>query len=544
MIEDVANLIKKSIDSSLRDEFDTLHEHRYRYTLSVCRSTLKRNIDEAFDYYIKGGHGLLGDMSIIKDQIEKAHGRTYDEIIHECAEVGVKEKMLDRANVETVWVDTFKGSKVTIKKEDVKQINQHSVEVHLDVGTVGAKGTTSAGYSYNLVNNATKKLYEAARGVAFNEMAKFTEYAAKYAKNDKGETLRNKRTKGGSAKNFSIVKGHGKAVEQFGELRPSGDEQTTVAILTLTKKFKTVASCLPNKKYSGKAGDMVRAARRAIMNHLETNFNLKQYRNLSNTAFDETLIIDLHATDSKGNSEFQKGKYDAKGIRKEVDKYVERSLIPAMTKGLKKNSSEWAEMKGSTPRKDLASKQMQKVLVEKLLGVKTKKSPDFRLKVNKKLLKMAKDAKVSGRKSRTKALKDRTQAGQMKIIGVKAASSYKAKAVKKKSAETAKTAESPIALRNILNEYLPQTVAKNMGSPALNFQTGRFANSARVENVNIGPRGGLNIDYTYMRNPYETFEPGGKQGSVQRDPQKLIGRSIRELALAILGRQPTTLRRT
>ena len=116
MIEDVANLIKKSIDSSLRDEFDTLHEHRYRYTLSVCRSTLKRNIDEAFHHYIKGGHGLLGDMDIIKDQIEKVHGKTYDEIIHECAGVGVKEKMLDRDEVEKIWVDTFKGSKVTIKK--------------------------------------------------------------------------------------------------------------------------------------------------------------------------------------------------------------------------------------------------------------------------------------------------------------------------------------------------------------------------------------------------------------------------------------------
>ena len=96
----------------------------------------------------------------------------------------------------------------------------------------------------------------------------------------------------------------------------------------------------------------------------------------------------------------------------------------------------------------------------------------------------------------------------------------------------------------MLNEVLPETVAKNMGSPALNFRTGRFANSARVENLAIGPRGGLHIDYTYMRDPYETFEPGNKQGSVQRDPKKLIGGSIRELALGILGRQPTTLRRT
>ena len=98
-------------------------------------------------------------------------------------------------------------------------------------------------------------------------------------------------------------------------------------------------------------------------------------------------------------------------------------------------------------------------------------------------------------------------------------------------------------LRNLLNEALPQMVASKMTSPALRFRTGRFANSARVENVNMGPRGGVHIDYTYMRNPYETFEPGGKQGSTQRDPRKIIGASIRELAMGLLGRQPTSIRR-
>ena len=82
-----------------------------------------------------------------------------------------------------------------------------------------------------------------------------------------------------------------------------------------------------------------------------------------------------------------------------------------------------------------------------------------------------------------------------------------------------------------------------MTSPALQYRTGRFANSTRIENLVVGPRGGIHIDYTYMRAPYETFEPGGKQGSVQRDPRKLIGKSIREISVGILGKQPTTLRR-
>ena len=537
MIEDVANMIKSQLDASLRSEFDRLHDHKYSYTLQVCRATLARNIDEAFDAYCSGLSRR--DVKDLRKEVAVKFGGDYDAMIKQCAETGVKQVMLHRDTVKKTWQGIFNTKGWTLLDKDFHQ-KSNAVHIDLSKGYVLASGSTMKNdkiVEFNLVNTATTSLYKRARGAAFREMATHIYDARGGVKNAHGKTMRQ------SAKKFKTVKGHGKALERFGELRPRGDDQTTVAILTLVKKFKTVASCTPNKKYSGKAGDMVRAARRAIMNHLEVNFNLKQYRNVSNTAFDENLVIDLHATDAKGNSEFSKGKYDAPGIKKSVDKYVQKKLIPAMTKGLTKNSKEWVEMKGSTPRKTLVEKQMQKDLIEKLLGIKGSR-PDFRLKVNKRLLKMAKDANIKGKTSRTKSLKDRSKASQMKIIGAKAASSYKAKAGTTRANENSKTAESPIALRNILNEYLPQTVAKNMGSPALNFRTGRFANSARVENLAIGPRGGLHIDYTYMREPYETFEPGGKQGSSQRDPKKLIGGSIRELALGILGRQPTTLRRT
>ena len=137
--------------------------------------------------------------------------------------------------------------------------------------------------------------------------------------------------------------------------------------------------------------------------------------------------------------------------------------------------------------------------------------------------------------------------GQVVKTQVISASKAKKKSVRKRpngnKRDVSRTGQSPIALRNLLNEMLPQMVASKMTPPALQYRTGRFANSARVENVNIGPRGGMDIDYTYMRNPYETFEPGNKQGSTQRDPRKIIGASIRELAMGILGRQPTTIRR-
>ena len=180
------------------------------------------------------------------------------------------------------------------------------------------------------------------------------------------------------------------------------------------------------------------------------------------------------------------------------------------------------------------------MLIEKLLKIKGTR-PDFRLKVNKRLLKQATDAKVRGKKSKEKSIRGASSKTSKAYIA--ASRGVRARPKTGKSIEEAKTTQSPIALRNLLNEMLPQMVASKMTSPALQFRTGRFANSARVENVNLGPRGGVDIDYTYMRDPYETFEPGGKQGSTQRDPRKIIGASIRELAMGILGKQPTTIRR-
>ena len=187
--------------------------------------------------------------------------------------------------------------------------------------------------------------------------------------------------------------------------------------------------------------------------------------------------------------------------------------------------------------------QTNKKLVTALLGVQ-KANPNMKLKVNKRLLKQAKLTKRQVAKGQgadlSRTIKTAIAAKAIGTGGAKAKGSQRAA---RKSRNTTRTMESPIALRNLLNEALPQMVASKMTAPALRYRTGRFANSARVENVNIGPRGGIGIDYTYMRNPYETFEPGNKQGSVQRDPRKIIGASIRELAMAILGKQPTQVRR-
>ena len=82
----------------------------------------------------------------------------------------------------------------------------------------------------------------------------------------------------------------------------------------------------------------------------------------------------------------------------------------------------------------------------------------------------------------------------------------------------------------MINQKLPAIIAKNMRSPSLEFRTGRFASGVRVTDVVQTRRGFPSFGYTYEKNPYQTFEPGYKQGDTDRDPRKLIDTSIREIA--------------
>ena len=92
------------------------------------------------------------------------------------------------------------------------------------------------------------------------------------------------------------------------------------------------------------------------------------------------------------------------------------------------------------------------------------------------------------------------------------------------------TTPSLASILGILNSKLPQQVAENMGDPRLNYRTGRFAGSVRVTDVAQTAKGFPSIGYTYMKYPYQTFEPGFAQGDVNRDPRKIIDFSIREIA--------------
>jgi len=96
---------------------------------------------------------------------------------------------------------------------------------------------------------------------------------------------------------------------------------------------------------------------------------------------------------------------------------------------------------------------------------------------------------------------------------------------------------SPIALMNLINARLHDVIRKNMGSPALNYRTGRFARSVKITNISQTRQQQMTAFYTYMKSPYQTFERGYAQGSPRRDPRTLISKSIRDAAAQIMGRR-------
>lgn len=95
-------------------------------------------------------------------------------------------------------------------------------------------------------------------------------------------------------------------------------------------------------------------------------------------------------------------------------------------------------------------------------------------------------------------------------------------------------------LQMLINSHLQNIISANMGNGGdrkiLNYRTGRFAASANVERMSQSREGMITAFYSYMKNPYQTFEPGFAQGKPSsRDPKLLISQSIREIAATKVG---------
>lgn len=168
-----------------------------------------------------------------------------------------------------------------------------------------------------------------------------------------------------------------------------------------------------------------------------------------------------------------------------------------------------------------------------------KGSDSFRTKKRKQVIKTVVQPfkKIKGVKVTTEDTKIKNAKTEVKgKIGSKARLTGKGrqKSVRKSMLSTG---FSQVKLYAVLNAKINSVVAKNMQLPGLQYQSGRFAGSVNITDVSKTPQGFASIGYTYQKYPYQTFEPGFAQGSTDRDPRKLIDRSIREIAAQmVIGR--------
>jgi len=299
-----------------------------------------------------------------------------------------------------------------------------------------------------------------------------------------------------------------------------GYGDTSVAVVGLVETLRG------EKEKSHLAGDFVTSsATMYLASKLDASFSVNSTTISDLLKFDKVIEFAMALGSgtpgsTPGSQQAMMSKSDTDAVLDIVEKIVEDALAnPNFSKDFKTSkgiTQRMAEIGGSAYLKEILSK-------------KWWNKPNMRLRVNKKLVKLGKSEKEM-----SEALHSIIVAGATKLQGRRnpkkgRKGSGKTSNKERVGAAASKQRQSPMALQNLINSVLPQAVAMKMNPPSLRYRTGRFANSARVTQVMQGPRGGLQADYTYMRDPYETFEPGGKMGSRQRDPRRIIGQTIREI---------------
>ena len=168
--------------------------------------------------------------------------------------------------------------------------------------------------------------------------------------------------------------------------------------------------------------------------------------------------------------------------------------------------------------------------VRKVLGEIKKTNPSAKITYAKKQIKQKKKTQAKGSNKKRKAGTNKTRK--------RAAKGIKPAQVRGRTKGRAKAAINPIGLTQLLNKSLAKSIMKNMGPypRRLENRSGRFARSAEITNIAPLPKS-VEIQYTYQKDPYEVFEPenGNPLASYGRDPQRIIGGTIRELAQSIMG---------
>jgi hypothetical protein len=181
----------------------------------------------------------------------------------------------------------------------------------------------------------------------------------------------------------------------------------------------------------------------------------------------------------------------------------------------------------------LRKKEVKIVFKEQLLNSKSSNSikEDLVLAIKQVILPKT----VIPKHTRTPALKGSVDASS-KVTGKTTSG---APAQKRLRAVESNKVISLVTIQQLINGKLRDQIQNNMGKgkakTILNYRTGRFADSVRVTKLARTKEDEVTAFYTYMKYPYQTFEPGFAQGQIAtRDPKLLISKSIRDVAKDIV----------
>lgn len=337
----------------------------------------------------------------------------------------------------------------------------------------------------------------------------------------------------------NLPEGEGTRELQFshGEFGINKKGMQTPVTTTGTMKGLHLLNLLNSEKFakafegqSGRGLEADKFLREAILIDLEEFYSKELYWDINLSATPGVKITDTYEVYAGIKKQELPLEYDFPFDKdKKIQKRINDKFQDTIEKTLRKNMGTYfkaSKMESSSKNADRYKLALLKTVVNELDNI-----PGTRITSNVKELK-----DLSGKKKTpTISNKGRERLVKRKKVG-------KASSKKVKSQPTT-TAVNVLKLKNLINAMLPEALLAQMELPRLRNRTGRFRSSAQVTDIRVGPRGGTEIDYTYQLNPYQTFEPGGMQGSVNRDPRALIGGTIREIAKELMGKKFIKTRR-
>jgi len=523
MIEAIESFIDKRLTKidAMRTASDSTFDHKFfikkRNVVTLLVNKCVKAINDENDKIIRAG-GTPTLKITAKD-------------IKNLAESPVYRRIYNKTNIGNKITNIF-GNKRKIK---IKQQSGTTILITFKSGRYAETRTTAKGTEQNKIVRVMEILY-------FDAMSEM--------KKEIGKKLKLKATgmfSGNAPAKFATGRHPGLRAHGVVGATTSG-AQTTIGVQALAEGYdqgvldviRELQEDYPEK--FGPGGDDFGALgymQSEVFNPLSIKYNLKDIQDYTTMSLDRGIVVEVEYGDASHNSKM--ADYDKDGIQKAADDHI-ASLIKALGftgPNARANINEISHLKGSNSFIEKAKIMGQNAVLHNLIPLTKSGKLDMRFKANKSLsVKARKEAVKKINKGLVKNKKDSSKkivqkmgaAGTIRKIKNKDKSSAGMMGIGVKGATT-----SPIALKELIQAQLSERLLDNMGTPALVNRTGRLRRSAQVQNVMVGPKGGTEVQYTYMKDPYATFEPGGDMGSRDRDPRKLIGGTIREIAMELTG---------